>query len=351
MASLCDLSKIKSLTLIDLKNRIQLLSQVGDDWAASGIPEDIIRKAKATNPWFDEASISAAVESIATKYLSESVLTAWAKSYNIANSDPKKVGLILAGNIPFVGIHDLISVFIAGHISLYKPSDRDTVLIDFFVKSLSEKNASANQYFSKIDRLLQYDAVIATGSDASAKHFKKYFSKVPHIIRRNRNGVAVVYNNSSEQDMALLAEDILGYYGLGCRSVSKVYLEKGVEYGKIFEALEAHKNVINHHKYCNNYDYSYALYLLNQEEFYTNDFLIMRPHHTLTSRIACLHYEYFDSTDTLENNLNELSEDIQCIVSDREIGKCNVIPFGSCQKPGLSDYADRVDTLEFLSNL
>jgi len=339
------------VTHLNLKDRIQLLSQVGKDWAASGIPNEMIIKAKLANPWFDEASITVAAESIATKYLSEAALTTWVESYNINISVPKKVGLILAGNIPFVGIHDLISVFVAGHISLYKPSERDSVLIDFFVKSLIEKNALVNQYFDKIERLLQYDAVIATGSDASAKHFRKYFSKVPHIIRRNRNGIAVVYHNSSDQDMAMLAEDILGYYGLGCRSVSKVYLEKGVEYGKIFEALESHKKVINHHKYCNNYNYSYALYLLNQEEFYTNDFLIMRPHETFTSRIACLHYEYFESAEALENNLNDFSEDIQCIVSNRKIGNCEVIPFGTSQKPGLSDYADRVDTLEFLSNL
>ncbi len=339
------------MSWLSLKEKIDLLGAVGRRWKSEGIPEHVIHKAKAANPWFDEESITRSTKAISTEYLSESALIEWASQYQMANKEPKKIGLILAGNIPYVGIHDLISVFISGHISLYKTSEKDTVLIDYFVNSITSQTKDAGAYFEKVDRLADYDAVIATGSNSSARSFEKYFSKVPNIIRRNRNGVAVVYKDSSVSNMKLLANDMLDYYGLGCRSVSKIYLESGIEHSQIFEAMESYKTIKNHNKYMNNYDYSYALYLLNDEEFYTNDYFIMRPHDTITSRISCVHYEYFDNSQILSKTLSKISNQIQCIVSDREIGDLDIIPFGKSQEPRLSDYADRVDTLEFLSSL
>ena len=339
------------MTWLDLQNRINLLVEVGKKWVSNGIPENIVLKAKAANPWFDEVSINKSATSIAKQYLSESQLTEWISNYQFTNQTPKQIGLILAGNIPFVGIHDLISVFISGHIALYKPSERDTVLIDYFIESIIHQSEKSRAYFQKVSRLTDYDAVIATGSNTSAKSFEKYFSTVPNIIRRNRNGIAVVYKDSTAESMQSLTTDMLGYYGLGCRSVSKIYMEEGIEHGKIFEAMESQKEIIHHNKYMNNYDYSYALYLLNDEEFYTNDYFIMRPHDTITSRIACAHYEYFDSAQGLEESLDSLSDQIQCIVSDRPLGELAIVPFGKSQEPSLSDYADRVDTLDFLSSI
>ena len=335
---------------LNRQERLAILIETGQALSQE-IPVSVISSAIASNLWFTKDSIAMAVSAIVENYLNEEALTEWMHSYPEPHDGPKKVGLILAGNIPLVGIQDVISVFASGHKSIIKLSERDSVLMNYFLSLIMEIDPRCESYFEKVERLTDYDAVIATGSNTSARYFEKYFGSVPHIIRKNRNGVAVVYKDSTDEQMQELAHDILGHYGLGCRNVSKVYLEEGVELGKVFEALEDLKTIKHHNKYMNNYDYSYALYLLNEEEFYTNDYLIMRPHKSLGSRIACLHYEYFTDATLLSNQIEEIKEEIQCIVSDRPLSNLAILPFGKGQSPRLTDYADGVDTMAFLSKV
>lgn len=332
------------------KERIDVLAAVGLKLKGEGIPEEIVTKTYATNPWFTKDSIQKAVAAIAHSYLDKEKLNTWLASYDESKSI-KKVGLVLAGNIPLVGIHDIISVFAANHHAMIKMSEKDSILTKYFIELLCKVDNRADNYFKEVDRLSGHDAVIATGSDSAGSYFEKYFSSVPHIIRRNRNGVAIVYRDTTEQNMHQLGHDMLAYFGLGCRNVSKLYLEKGIELKKVYEPVEEMRDIIHHNKYKNNYDYSYALYLLNKEEFFTNDFLIMRENSSLNSRIACMHYEYFDDTEVLSAELTQIKNKIQCFISDRPLPGHDIVPFGSGQDPALNDYADGVDTMAFLTQL
>ena len=196
-----------------------------------------------------------------------------------------------------------------------------------------------------------YDAVIATGSDNSGRYFKKYFAEVPNVIRLNRNGVAVLFNDVSEEELVGLGDDILSYFGLGCRNVSKLYLEKGFDIQRVFAILEKHRDIIHHNHYKNNYDYNYAMYLLNNDDFLTNDFVILRKSNEVSSRIASLHYSYFDTEAEVCEVLSQNHDQIQCIVSHRALGALRVVPIGRAQRPALHDYADGVDTFSFLNNI
>jgi len=335
----------------DIKERVAILVQLGKQLRDTPLPDQLLSTAKNHNPWFTTASIIEAVKAIAENYLSENALNNWIQSYPSKSRKPKNIGLILAGNIPLVGIHDIISVFICGHRSIIKLSEKDTVLTKYILEQLKVIDERTQEHFQLVDRLVDYDAVIATGSNSSGRYFQKYFSKVPHIIRTNRNGVAVVYKDTSAKDLKSLASDILSYFGLGCRNVSKIYLQEGLDRARIFEALEDHQQRINHNKYKNNYDYSYALYLMSKEEFYTDDLLIMRPNKAITSRISVVHYEYFSDTSKLTMDLQQAKDLIQCIVTDRPLDDLDVFDFGASQSPALADYADGVNTLDFLFSI
>ena len=313
--------------------------------------ESVFRRAGMENPWFTIKNIRDAVKSISEKYLYRTRLEAWLEDYNFDSVQPQNVGLILAGNIPLVGIHDIISVFISGHKAYIKPSSKDKVLCNYFVDTLCEIDDRAKAYLTVVERLKDYDAVIATGSDNSGQHFEKYFSNVPHIIRKNRSAVAIIKKEDTVDDIQGIGRDLLGYFGLGCRNVSKIYFENGVDTDIFFKAIYDFRDVINHNKYKNNYDYSSALYLMNNEKFLTNDFVILRPERSLHSRIACVHYEYFDNLVDLEIDLNLIKDQIQCVVSSEPIGGFTHVPFGQAQCPALDDYADGIDTLSFLTNL
>lgn len=335
----------------DISERVAVLAELGRQLIATPIPESVIASAISKNPWFTLDSIESSVTAIAHNYLSEHELHEWLEPYFSRQISQKKVGLILAGNIPLVGIHDIISVFASGHSSMIKLSEKDTVLTEYILDRLISINPKVNDHFIKVERLSNYDAVIATGSNSTGRYFHKYFSKVPHVIRTNRNGVAVIYKDTTQESLKALASDVLSYFGLGCRNVSKIYLEEGVDRARIFEALEDFQQLINHNKYKNNYDYTYALYLMSKEEFYTDDLLILRPNKEITSRISCVHYEYFTDSKKLTAELQESKDLIQCIVTDRPLGKMKVFDFGTSQSPGLTDYADGVNTLDFLFSL
>ena len=248
--------------MLELDQRVGILAQLGQRLKEdNAIPDSVLSKVKQHNPWFIKENVTRALNGIIDEYLDLSKIQAWVSSYKIQNQSPKKIGLILAGNIPLVGIHDIVSVFISGHHAQVKLSDKDNILLPYILKELESISQETKDYFQVVERLKDYDAVIATGSNTSQKYFEKYFGNVPHIIRANRNGVAIIYIDSKAEDIAKLGKDIFSYFGLGCRNVSKVYLEEGVKLEQFYEPIDKYYDIINHHKYKNNYDYTHACLL------------------------------------------------------------------------------------------
>lgn len=308
-------------------------------------------QAIAQNGWFTIENIQKSMCAIASEYLDEAKLTKWVNNYEINDSPAKKIGLVMAGNLPLVGIHDLICSYIAGHHTLIKCSSKDQVLINAVVEQMIAIDSRNEEHITIVDQLKGYDAVIATGGDTAATHFEYYFRKYPHIIRKNRNSVAILTGEETDDDLALLANDIFDYFGLGCRSVSKVYIPRDFEIDRLFRSFVKHQDVIHHNKYKNNFDYNHAIYVLTQQPCLTNDVIILREDEQIASRIACLHYERYDDLDTVMNALEAQRDDIQCLSTKEAIAGWTHIPLGTCQQPGLSDYADNVDTMKFLTTL
>ena len=310
---------------------------------------DCLQKAEQVNGWFNQKNCLLALNAWGETLQTDN-LAQWIAAYQLPNEEPKTIGLILAGNIPLVGFHDVLSVLISGHQANIKLSSSDPFLIPFLYERLQEFSPLFKDrlHFTK-DRLEKFDAVIATGSNNAARYFDYYFSKVPHLIRKNRNGVAVLSGNEGEEELAGLAQDITQYFGLGCRSIAKLYLPKGYDLNLIFGALYPHANLMDSAKYANNYDYNKAVFLMSEFELLDNGFMLLRQHDAFGSPVACLHYAYYDKLEELEQHLEQEKEEIQCISTSIPLN--NAIPLGKAQQPALWDYADGVDTLAFLSKL
>ena len=310
---------------------------------------EVVYKAKDNNGWFSNENV---LKSFAAwgELLNKQYLTLWTKKYQFDQVEPKTVGLVLAGNIPLVGFHDVLSVLISGNKALVKCSSSDPLLIAFLINKLQEFEPGFNDYieFTK-ERFTDFDAVIATGSNNAARYFEYYFSKVPNLIRSNRNGVAILEGNETKEQLEALAIDIIQYYGLGCRSTSKVFVPKGYDLNLIFGALYPHNNLMDSAKYANNYDYNKAVYLMSQFDILDNGFFILKEDSSYSSPVACLHYEYYENLEELENKLKIDRDLIQCVTSNFE-GKGH-FPFGKAQEPNLWDYADGKNTLDFLNIL
>lgn len=301
------------------------------------------------NRWFVVENIQKSISAICDCFLDRTKLKAWISNYEIPSSkSPKTVALILAGNIPLVGFHDVLCVFLAGHRSKIKLSDKDKFLLPYFIKLMAADNPAVNEYFEFIERLKDFDAVIATGSNNSARYFESYFGKYPHIIRKNRNAIAVLDGQENAEDLQSLGLDVFNYFGLGCRNVSKLYLPQGYKFEPLLEAMHEHKEIILNDKYKNNFDYHYTLLILNKIEYKANGCIIMTEDESLQSRIASLHYEYYQDEEKLATDIQAKDEEIQCVVSKKEIKNVTTIPFGKAQQPELTDYADGVDTMAFL---
>ncbi len=263
-----------------------------------------------------------------------------------------KVGLILAGNIPLVGFHDVLCVLVSGHHALIKASTQDARLIKYILNLLVEIAPEFKNSYSFVERLADFDAVIATGSNNTSRYFEYYFGKVPNIIRKNRNSVAVLTGKETTEQLFSLGHDIFDFFGLGCRNVSKLWVPKGYDFVPFFEAIEPHQPIIHHHKYNNNYDYNKSIYLVNGDKHLDNGFLLVKEDERMASPLAVLYFEYYDDLDNAQITLAGLSEQIQCIVSSTQLHLNNqMVSFGESQKPKLWDYADGVDTMEFLSDL
>lgn len=303
------------------------------------------------NGWFTEDNVKLAVENIAKIFLNEIALEKFAQKYKLnENFNPKKIGIVMAGNIPAVGFHDLLCVVLSGNIALLKLSSGDTASMMFLINKLYEFDHQLKNTIIIAQRLNDADALIATGSDNTAKHFEYYFATKPRIIRRNRTSVAVLNGNESRAELANLGNDIFQYFGLGCRNVSKLYVPVGYAFDKFYESIEYWSTIQLHHKYNNNYDYNKSIYLVNRIPHLDNGFLILKEDDALVSPISVCFYETYENDAHLEQLLSESAEKIQCTVSS-DARFQNSFRFGEAQVPKLEDFADGIDTMEFLMKL
>ncbi|EPE00673.1 acyl-CoA reductase [Capnocytophaga sp. oral taxon 336] len=311
---------------------------------------DIFDKAEQQNSWFTRANVTFAFKSW-SEALSENNVQQWLSQYQLPQTtSPKKILIIMAGNLPLVGFHDLLCVLVAGHKAIVKLSSDDGVLLPYLIKQMK---AFAPEWAKAVaftdDKVTEYDAVIATGSDNTARYFEYYFGKKPHIIRKNRHSVAVLTGEETPEELQDLGKDIFLYYGLGCRSVSKLFVPQGYDFDLLFQAIYPYKDIIEEQKYANNYDYNKAVYLMSLYKLLENGFLLLKEDEHYGSPIATLFYEYYTNKETLKKKLATDREKIQCVVGHNFID--GEIPFGQTQTPKLWDYADGVNTLTFLLNL
>ena len=310
---------------------------------------ELISLSQSHNGWFTPEQVYFSIQSWANA-LTEENLTKWLSAYELKDSKPKNIGLILAGNIPLVGFHDFLTVLITGNDVLVKTSSNDQHLLKFLANYLI---ALDKRFTSKITfvegKLEGFDAVIATGSNNTSRYFDYYFKDVPNIIRKNRNSVAVLNGKETEEDLFNLGEDIFRYFGLGCRNVSKLFVPKGYDFKTFFEAIFAYKDVIFYEKYANNYDYNKAVFLMSLYKLLDNEFLTLKEDTSYSSPISSVFYEFYDDLDEVKSRLKTDEGQIQCIVSNDLIE--NSISFGQTQKPMLWDYADNVDTIKFLNSI
>ena len=310
----------------------------------------LIESAHYHNPWFTLSETNKAVTSIGNM-LNGTDLRSWFRSEN-QTPTAKRVGLILAGNIPLVGFHDILSVLITGHVALIKQSSQDQKLIPHILTKLTEIEPGITEQIEYVERLQDFDAVIATGSDNTSRYFEHYFSKVPHIIRKNRNSIAVLTGDETPEMLHQLGKDIFDYFGLGCRNVSKLFVPRDYNFNTFFQAIEPYKEVIDHYKYSNNYDYNKSVYLVNLLKHLDNGFLLLKEDETLASPLSVLYYQEYEKITDLEAKLSGMSEKIQCIVTAQPLEVSNQqVNFGQSQKPKLWDYADGVNTIQFLLHL
>jgi hypothetical protein len=315
--------------------------------------EQAVGKAEAENPWFTQANIRFALSEL-TRTLDRKQLEQWIASYKAHELEPeapKSVGVVMAGNIPLVGFHDLLCILTGGHLFFGKPSSRDKILL----KTLSEILILINPGFaSRIsftdETLPACDAIIATGSNNSQRYFEYYFGRIPHIFRKNRNGVAVLSGRESPGQLEGLADDIFLYFGLGCRSVAKIFIPQDFDFTALFAALSKYSHVADHHKYANNYTYYRAILQMNGIPHLDSGFLLIRQDEALSSPAGLLHYDWYHSLGELGKKLLAHEENLQCIVSGMAL-LYKTVSFGFSQKPELWEYADNVDTLKFLINL
>jgi hypothetical protein len=306
----------------------------------------LIHLSQSHNGWYTPEQVYFSIQSWA-KALTSVNLNQWTSSYDFTTTEPKTIALILAGNIPLVGFHDFISVLLSGHNVLVKTSSDDQFLLPFLAKYLITIEPKLANKINFIDgKLEEFDAVIATGSNNTARYFEYYFKDKPSIIRKNRNSVAILNGKETKEQMIALGEDIFRYFGLGCRNVSKLFVPKGYSFDAFFDAIFEYKDVIHYEKYANNYDYNKAVFLMSNYKLLDNGFLTLKEDSSHASPISSVFYEYYENLYEVEKRLTTESDSIQCIVSNNLVK--NSIPFGQSQLPQLWDYADNVDTISFL---
>lgn len=332
-----------------LNQRIHAFSQLGNHLKklSEEAFELLAESVRTENPWFTKENARMALQGI-IEYLQADQLKQWTSKYQLEPSKPKTIALVMAGNIPLVGFHDFLCVLISGNHVQIKPSSKDSKLLQYIIKQLISFEPEFQDRVTFKDKLQDFDAIIATGSDNSARYFEYYFGKYRNIIRKNRTSCAVLTGNESADDLEKLGTDIFSYFGLGCRNVSKIYVPLNYNFQKLLSSWDTFKDVIHHHKYCNNYDYQKSILLVNVAPFLDNGFILLQENERLVSPISVLYYERYAHDSDLRMKLLENAEKLQCIVGKEEPA---TIPFGQAQYPHVWDYADQLDTLKFLSEL
>lgn len=334
-----------------IQERKEGLSSLGNwfNTISSTELDQLILMAGNENSWFTPESIKSAFTAWG-KVLTHDKIEQWINGRELSPTAAKRIGLIMAGNIPLVGLHDLLTVLISGNEAHIKYSSQDRALMSAVVSKLIENNPDFRDRIKVIERFNDIDAIIATGSDNSARYFKHYFSKHPHIIRQNRVSVGIIKGDETEEQFAKIGQDAFQYFALGCRNVSKVFVPKDFELPKFIKSLEGYGQILDHHKYRNNYDYNKSIYLVNREPHLDSGFFMMRESEDLVSPISVIYYETYESEAALDLKLSANREKIQCMVS-ADAWYEGSLSFGEAQTPELWDYADGVDTLEFLEGL
>lgn len=331
---------------MNLQNRIDLLIQLskyleenGSEWQA------VKARASTHNGWFNPEFIDLAVKNICRSFLQKEKMEQWAAHYHLDdNVGGKNVGIVMAGNIPLVGFHDFLCVFVSGHRQTIKLSSKDDILLKHLLQKMAEWDILAGNYFSVAEMLKGCDAYIATGSNNSARYFEQYFSSWPNIIRRNRTSVAVLTGKETEEELYLLSDDIHLYFGLGCRNVTRIFVPTGYDFVPLLNAFDRYKYFIDHNKYKNNYDYQLSIALMNNVYYMTNGSTLLIESADIFSAISRLNYSFYEAADSVAKTISG-NPDVQCIMG------YGGIPFGQAQSPGLEDYADGVDTMQFLLSL
>lgn len=341
-----------------LQERIELLTELGHFLNSGGDEalELAIRKSFVENPWFTEENSRRAIQALALQMLDQDKLNAWLAKYPLTDQDypGKTIGLVMAGNIPLVGFHDWLCVFASGNRARVKLSDKDKYLLPALTRQMGQwqhESLAYTEYIGETEKLGQIDAVIATGSNNTARYFEQYFGKYPHIIRKHRNAVAVLTGMESRDELFALGRDIFSYFGLGCRNVSKLYVPHGYHFDQLLEVLHEYRDIIHHNKYKNNFDYNMTLFVLNNMPYQNNGCLMLREDPSLQSRIASVHYEYYDDLADLDALLAAKADEIQCVVGKVKLKNMTSLPFGKSQEPELDDYPDGVDVMAFLGGL
>lgn len=332
------------------KDRIETFSKLGD-WMLNLNPEIqwAIESIQNKNPWYTKENILKQFNALGQN-LNSQKLEAWTANYEATESS-KKVGLVLAGNIPLVGFHDILSTLIMGFTAQIKVSSDDAGLTTLVLNHLIRIDPRFQDKIQHVDKLSDFDLVIATGSNNTARYFEYYFGKKPHIIRKNRNSIAVLTGNESKEQLSQLGDDIFDYFGLGCRSVSKIFIPQGYDISPFFESIEHYKWVGDHYKYNNNYDYNKSIYLVNRDKHYDNGFLLLKQDENIASPLAVVFYQEYTALHEVEDYINSRKDSVQCVTSIVPLQiDSPLFDLGQSQCPALDDYADGVDTLQFLAD-
>ena len=322
----------------------------------SEISEKLINQAYNENKWFTPENIKGAFNALSIN-LKQEALNTWTGAYKIAdNHSMLEIAIVMAGNIPMVGAHDLLTVLVSGNAAKVKLSSKDELLMKFIIDELKTIEPMLAERVEIVEIMKDFDGIIATGSNNSARYFEYYFNKYPNIIRKNRSSVAILDGTESDEQLARLGEDVFTYFGLGCRNVSKLFLKKGYDPEKVLSALASYKKVKENNKYMNNFDYNLSIYILNKTPYLSNDFLILTESESISSPVASLYYEYYEGDEDLAGRLEQQKAEIQCYVTDTKqdlLIKHDIQPtsLGNSQTPALWDYADNVDVMDFVLGL
>lgn len=311
---------------------------------------ELLHKAYYHNRWFTVENITKSLEAIVQYYLNEGKLRQWLSNYSFAEHKPKRVGIVMAGNLPLVSFHDLLCVLVSGNIAVVKMSSKDKILLPEIVSLLLTIQPDFKDKIIYTETLKNIDAVIATGGNNSARYFDYYFGKYPNIIRKNRNSIAVLTGNETQEQLLALGNDVFQYFGLGCRNVSMIFFPEGYEIPKLLDVWEGKFNyLMDESSYKNNYDYNRTLLLMNRTEHLASDYVMLKEDAAIATPVSLVHYQFYKNINDVKNFVSKNDDSIQCVVSENI--EIKGVPLGGSQQPELWNYADNIDTMSFLISL